>query len=118
MGQNLLTPNANATSLQVSALATSISNLPTTTSLATQSNLAIKSIQRGSAVSFGEQFYINISHVNTNKTEMRVWLGGARVSDGYPLGLAIFLNSSTQIYVNGGHAVNPQSVFWELTEFY
>ena len=121
MGQNLLTPNTNATASQVSALATSIAALPTTASLSTQSNIAIKSIQRGttSLINGSTSAGLSISPVNPSKTELRL-LGQTNDSIDYTSQnhIFIYLSSTNSIQITRWAGNGNTYLSWELTEFY
>jgi hypothetical protein len=122
MGVNVLEPNTNATAAQVASLATSVAALPSTASLATQSNVAIKSIQRGGVSANAGSANVTISAVNTAKTELR-WCGvlAVYVSTGGQSGAVVSLANSTTISVSagsGGAGPTPTAITWELTEFY
>lgn len=122
MGQNLLTANTNATSAQVSALSESVAALPTASSLATQSNVAIKSIQRGQTSFPSNAYaYVGISSVNTQKTELRIlgYMVQGMSAVGQSQGAFINLLDSTTLKIYGASNNSGTGVMsWELTEFY
>jgi hypothetical protein len=119
MGQNLTAPNTNATAAQVAAL-------PTTTSLASQSNVAIKSIQRGvlSLPNNGNSttfVYANatISPVVPAKTELRMCGEVHYTVNSVMTNAQIQLLNSVTVQASGGYNGNmTATVSWELTEYY
>jgi hypothetical protein len=109
MGQSY--PSNAATAAQVAAL-------PTTASLASQSNVAIKSIQRGiiGIPNGSTSATATITSVNTSKTELR-YLGYNYASTNIQSALTL-TNSTTVTASLPSNAAATFNVYWELTEYY